>query len=180
LAFANRSAVFQAQRKFKDALVDISLAIDNSYPQHLNHKLLERRKVCTEAIITGHVKVKERDDNDNEKREKEWNTARREKKAYCDEVLFKIKSPNPKIRFAEDFVAIRENKEFGRHVITTKAVRPGTVLIVEDPFVFTLKNGLEDVVTHCASCLRTLNQNGRPCRGCAYVCTYTYILYYIT
>ena len=115
LAFANRSAVFQTQGRFTEALRDTTLAIKHSYPESLMPKLNQRIEACTKFLNTV---------NQNQNMNKIKNESIR-RKQFCDEVLFNIKVPNPRIKNAEDFVEIKENSEFGRHVVVTKDVTPG-------------------------------------------------------
>lgn len=46
IAYANRSSCFEKLRKFSFCLIDIRLAKENGYPQHLMHKIDSRKQRC--------------------------------------------------------------------------------------------------------------------------------------
>lgn len=57
MAYANRSMCFQKLKMYTECLVDINLAKQGSYPEHLMFKLVEREAECLKAIESGEHKI---------------------------------------------------------------------------------------------------------------------------
>lgn len=144
LAFSNRSAVYMELGEYDLCLENIQLAIDCGHPEEKLKKLIERREKCLDFL-----EVLERDPRGNP-----WN-------------FFKLSHPpNKKIPFVVDCIKLRESKKFGRHLITTRALKAGDIICIEEPFhKFNLNSSR---FTNCANCLKSDKLNLFPCCECDY------------
>lgn len=57
MAYANRSMCFQKLNMYTECLVDIGLAKQGKYPEHLMFKLVEREAECLKAIESGEHQI---------------------------------------------------------------------------------------------------------------------------
>ncbi|KAJ6650125.1 SET and MYND domain-containing protein 4, partial [Pseudolycoriella hygida] len=113
LAYGNRSALFVQMKNPYSALRDIDLALSCSYAEHLKKKLLDRKKKCNSFILQ-------------EKRESLKTQERKQRgKNYCNENFLRLKTHNPSISNAEEFVSIEYTKERGRRLVVNRQVSPG-------------------------------------------------------
>lgn len=144
VAIANRSAVYMELGEFELCLENIKLAIDCGYPKQKLDNLLKRQEKCLDML-----EVLEVDPNANP-----WN-------------FFKLSHPpNEKIPFVSNCVELRESKKFGRYLITTKALKTGDIICIEEPFHKFILNSSR--FTHCANCLKSEKLNLFPCCECDY------------
>lgn len=111
LAYGNRSALFVQMKEPHLALQDIKLALDCPYPDTLKNKLIDRQKKCEELLLRKDVKL------NNEK-----NFIG---KTYCDENFLRLKTPNPLVTNAEEFVTINYTKERGRRLVVNRNIPAG-------------------------------------------------------
>lgn len=110
LAYANRSNCFLKLELFQECLNDIALAKNAGYPSTRMSKLDTREQNCKEMMTNA-------------------------KRSYIRE---------PKLDFDEnimypgvaDCLKIEKNSKFGRHVITTRDLKIGQTVLVENPFAF--------------------------------------------
>ena len=145
LAFANRSAVYLEVGEFELCLENIQLAIDcGGYPEEKVQSLMERREKCLDLL-----EVDERD-----AQRDPWNFFKLSEKA------------NKKIPFVIDSIEMRESKQFGRHLITNRALKTGEVICIEKPFYKLIMNSAR--FSHCGNCLKSENLNLFPCCECNY------------
>lgn len=96
-------------------------------------------------------------------------------KEDCDEILKGISSendetktffklsmpPHKKIPFIAESLEVRENEIYGRYIATTKDLKPGDIVVVEEPFYKVLDFELRH--ERCAVCLRQNMLNLFPC-----------------
>lgn len=144
LAFANRSAVYMELSEFEMCLENIELAIDVGYPDDKLEVLTARREKCLDML-----ELHEPDEHKNI-----WN-------------FFKLSHPaNEKIPFVIESIELRDSEKFGRHLITTRALKPGDVLCIEEPFNKFIVNSAR--FSHCANCLKSEKLNLFPCCECNY------------
>lgn len=135
-AYVARSKIFWELKEYQACLDSINLARQHSATKSL--KGLEMK--CRKELIS-----KKTDDDD------PWN-------------FFKLSYPaNPKIPFIADCLEVRESWKFGRGVITTKPLRPGDVVAIEEP-LFRMLN-LESRYSRCANCMSCNKMNLIPCPG---------------
>lgn len=141
LSLANRSAVYFEIKDFELCLENIKLAIDNGYPKDKVKKLLDRREKCLQLPST----------------------------ATCDSPLdyFKLSHPpNENLPFVSNYIELRVSKMFGRHLVTTEALKTGDIICIEEPFHKFINN--ERRFSHCVNCLKSEKLNLIPCGGCNY------------
>lgn len=139
LAYANRSSCFFQEKSYGACLIDIKLAKEAGYPQHLIPKLDKRRADCLNA-------VKERSMKENlvERRMKLSFDAH--EKYPCMTNVLKIKQDNN-----DDFSAFaNEDIDVGKTIAAEKAFLT---------FVF------QQYAMQCSICLKT-NANLIPCEKC--------------
>lgn len=135
-----------------EALKDIQKALDileegdcKAVP-HLKEKLHQRQIVCANARK---LNV--------QKQENVWGHK-----------LFQLQNPGTSILTAESFVDIKYSTERGRHLIVTRDVQAGSVLLKDVPFVHVLNNLLGWETEHCHNCSRR-TFNSIPCKSCSFV-----------
>lgn len=142
LAFGNRSAVYMELGEYDFCLENIQLAIDCGHPEDRLKKLIERREKCLDLL-----EILERDPRSNP-----W-------------TFFKLSHPpNEKIPFVADCIELRASKNYGRHLITTRALKTGDVICIEEPFHRFILNSAR--FTNCANCLKCDKLNLFPCCEC--------------
>lgn len=141
-AFGNRSAVYMELGEYDLCLENIQLAIDCGYPEDRMKNLLERKEKCLELL-----EILQRDP-----RADPWN-------------FFKLSHPpNKKIPFVADCIELRESKKYGHHLITTRALKTGDIICIEEPVHRFILNSSR--FTNCANCLRCDKLNLFPCCEC--------------
>lgn len=138
LAYANRSLCYFQLEMYKKCLADIELAKRNHYPENLMGKLNKRKINCMEQMATA--------DNQTEDRQPKLDF-----------------DPNEKFPCLADVVDIRKNSKYGRHIVATKDIAIGNVIIVEKSCVSEL---FDDKYMVCNNCCKE-NQNFIPCTKCA-------------
>lgn len=137
LAYASRSAWFFQKKMFKKCLTDMELAKENNYPERLMHKLESRKIKCQKLMET----------------EEDAGEVADPKLSY---------EPNEMFPCLANVVDIRNNAEFGRHIVATEAIGVGETIMVEPCYYGdTLKNRYK----LCNICLKE-NGNFIPCKKC--------------
>ena len=142
LGFANRSAVYLVLKLYEECLENIKSACDYGYPEDKVCKLKEREEKCENYM----KKCSQRVNNDHLS-------------------FFKLSHPaNPKIPFIVDCLKLQENEKYGCYLITTKDLKTGDVIAIEEPFY---KFVDKDVYhSRCANCLKSNKLNLIPCDDC--------------
>lgn len=142
LAYANRSAVYKDAELYKECLANIELARQHGYPKDKIQKLDEREEKCKKLMEIHRADPK----ND------PWN-------------FFKLSHPpNEKIPFIVNCLELKENKKFGRYIVTNSDLKPGDIIAIEEPFyTFTDKNVC---FSRCAYCLKSNKLSLIPCMSC--------------
>ncbi|XP_012270272.1 SET and MYND domain-containing protein 4 [Orussus abietinus] len=180
LAYGNRSAVLFRLKKYKECLEDIERALSSNYPDDSRPKLLLRREMCFKVLgeLDREKKFQETHQLMEKMSVKEGSKAVLEnmvRMIKLDELrgkvnekeypLPEIASCNPEVPVASDGVQIKYDDIFGRHLVATRDIKPGEILVVEKPYALVLAP--ERRYTHCAKCL-TIAWNGIPCDHCVY------------
>lgn len=166
LAYTNRSAVLLQKNFNKEALVDIQRALTLVSESHLKDipipnlmdKLKERMGKCQQTIVKIQTKA-ELCEGDDDKRKEEQQVL---------QTLFQVQNPNKTLPNVENFVKFNYDKVRGRHLVVTKDVKPGNVLLLDQPFVSVLNKLLRWETEHCTNCSRII-VNGIPCQECTFV-----------
>lgn len=165
LAYTNRSAVLLQKNFNKEALVDIQRALTLVSQSHLKDipipnlmdKLKERMEKCQQTITKIQSKVSESCEDDKHKEEQR-----------LLQTLFTVQNPNKTVPNVESFVKFNYSKVQGRHLIVTRDVKAGSVLLFDQPFVSVLSKLLRWETEHCTNCSRII-VNGIPCQECTFV-----------
>jgi SET and MYND domain-containing protein 4 len=140
-AYANRSAVYLQLKEADKCLENIQLARDHKYPNE--QKLKERQKQAED------LKETQREDPEN-------NPANLIKLTY---------SPDVKYPSIANCLELRKNDQFGRHVVTKRALNPGDIVCLEPMIVkTTLADGN---YKRCRNCLKSNYLNLIPCDKCS-------------
>lgn len=143
LLYANRSVVYLIIKKYKECLENIKLAKKLGYPKEKMSKLVNRESSCYWSSSTT-------DFNKNDK---------------IVESFFKLSyKSHPTIPFIIDGIELRRSEEFGRHLITTRDIKPGDIIAIEEPIIKVNMPGVE--YKRCARCLRENNLILIPCKDC--------------
>ncbi|KAK7073075.1 hypothetical protein SK128_000179 [Halocaridina rubra] len=144
--YANRSAVFLTMMDYEKCLRDIDLAFEYGYPDLLKSKLLERKERCL---------VAQKQMTEDGKLATNIQTAMRKAP-----VLEKYSDTVPGFSSA---LQLTYSELEGRHVIATRNIHPGEVLVVEESHCtdFIIKSS----ELHCSICLVKCN-NPLPCPNC--------------
>ncbi|XP_062557082.1 SET and MYND domain-containing protein 4 [Armigeres subalbatus] len=114
IAYANRSAVCYELKEYAACLVNIRLARENSYPEHLLFKLDNREKDCLKQVA-----------------EAEGKQLHEESERRVPKLSYK---PNPKIPHISDCIELKEDDQFGQYLITNRNLNAGDIIIEEKPF----------------------------------------------
>lgn len=138
LLYAKRSAVYFAGKVYSRCLENIQLARENGFPAARMSELDEREKACL---------------NKKDGIFDPWS-------------FFKLSHPpNEKIPFIVNCLELREDNNFGRHIVTTRDLKAGDIIAIEDPF-FTFWHDSGDV-WRCSFCLKSNFSSLIPCQKCA-------------
>lgn len=143
---ANRSAVYFELRMTRACIQNIRFArLSRVYPERLMEKLAKREADC--KLYEEESKVQE-----------EWlkpTTARMKLAPHAD------------VPFIAAALELRNNEQFGRHVVANKRLVPGDVIAIEEPFTRVLLPALR--FQRCWNCLCEFGMNLLPCNRCTSV-----------
>lgn len=141
LGYANRSAVYCALGLHDDCLKNIELAMKiSTLPATVMDKLNKRKTLCLEQ--------------------------------RTDKIISMINPqlsfpPHPQVPFIANCLELRENTQYGRHIITTVDLKAGDVVAIEESFCSCVPCELK--YQRCENCLIENNQNLIPCKYCTSV-----------
>jgi len=140
LAYANRSAVYLEMKQFDLCLDNIRLARGNKYQNE--DKLRQREQRC--------IDMKNNSDLD---------------PLLEKEEFFKLSYPaNENIPFIVNCIELRQNQEFGLHIVATKDLNPGDIIGIEDIFFPSINMVARWAL--CTYCLKSNIHSLIPCDGC--------------
>lgn len=140
MAYANRSAIYFEAGFFESCLINIELALDHDYPARLTPKLLERREKCLTDM----------------------NNQPDAATTYQPTADFELSYPaDPRAPFIIDGIKVETNLKYGRHIVTTKNLKPGDVICMEEIFSKAIRK--EVVYSHCFNCLDHHFLDLKPC-----------------
>lgn len=142
-AYSNRSALLLHLHKYDECLIDVERAFQITKSEELKIKLLARKTKCL-MLTQGAKSLK--------------NQSQSQK--LPEMVLSK------KIPCAEDCFSIKYNEQIGRHLVATRDIKPGKVIIVEEGYAAFPKRA--HVYLTCSRCL-CFAWTGIPCDSCALV-----------
>ncbi|XP_023248036.1 SET and MYND domain-containing protein 4-like, partial [Copidosoma floridanum] len=146
LAYSNRSALLFRLHKYQECLVDIKMAHQITKSDELRVKLLTRKMKCmklrndkSNSIGSGNVEAVE---------------------------SLAVGNRSPTIPCAYDCVTLAHNEKFGTHVVATKNIEPGQVIVIEKALAqFPSRDKTYLVCSHCLA----FACNGLPCKSCVVV-----------
>lgn len=142
IAYANRSAVYFKFSMFANCVENIDLAFrTRKYPQDLTHKLYTRRMCCKLILSSKDCSG-----------EDEWKEPRL---SY---------PPHPKVSSIANCLEIRENSQFGRHLVTTRDLYPGDIIGILKPLCVAKANRYQ--YERCENCSLERWENLIPCPTC--------------
>lgn len=149
LAYANRSAVFFEMKLFGNSLKNIALAREFHYPPTKMEILTQREEKCQDMSKQQIQPINP------------WN-------------FFKLShKTNRKLRCAIDYLEFRSNDKFGKHIVTSRNIKVGDVLVIEKPFCSVLLSESRFVeidrtnkFQRCAECLMDNQLDLIPCESC--------------
>lgn len=145
LAYANRSAIYFEMKLYENCLKNLKLAMQNGYPTESIDKLKKREEISLSMI------------NNNS------NSSSRNVLLGAEYLKLTYKA-NEKLPFLADCLEIKNDKIFGRYIITKKALKPGDIICCEEPFSKIV------LPTHrfkyCANCLNDNFLDLISCTGC--------------
>lgn len=176
LAYSNRAVVLFRVNRFAECLLDLERALDSEFriDDKFTLKLQFRKAECLQRLATQSYSeaqfwLTEIPQNDNTRR-----TWMQELKNYPvksnesfmvdqETVVPKITHPNEKFPCASDAIDVNYSETFGRHVVATRDIDAGELLMVEKPYQNYLNEGMS--YTYCNYCLRVM-WAGIPCEQC--------------
>lgn len=196
LAYANSSAVLFNLKRFHECLRGIQLALSNGYPEELRYKVFDRQGKCfvelgkfeeartcfgkaKQALNGSSLDEKKKDmwykdleveicrvqEDENSKRQTSTN------KIFMDEVFELPKlthGHNTMLVSASCAIDIVTSSASGRHLVATRNIDVGDILVIEKPFASVLLPCHVD--SHCYHCLTlTSNVIPTPCHQCSMV-----------
>uniref|UniRef100_A0A182X8H9 MYND-type domain-containing protein n=1 Tax=Anopheles quadriannulatus TaxID=34691 RepID=A0A182X8H9_ANOQN len=155
LAYGNRSAVCLKFGLYEECLENIRLARASNYPMQLADKLNKREQYVKRCI--------EEDAEEFSDRVTHTPGQYRPRKSG---------HPAPKLSYEAHAnvpqlvkcVELRQNSEFGRHLVTTQHLKAGDVLLIEKPYASMLND--KERYKRCAFCHNEDTFTLIPCEGC--------------
>ncbi|XP_017884795.1 SET and MYND domain-containing protein 4-like [Ceratina calcarata] len=181
LAYANRSAILVKLHKYEMSLQDIDRALTLTCPDNVRAKLCVRKIECLNALRDPKVKnsIEEArcsleglclDDTLRKKFIEQLDSMKmarnvRKRGDLKQPPVPEINNRNVEVPCASDAVRIEYNEEYGRHVVATRDIKPGEVVVVEKPYSLMLT--YENVYSHCSNCLEVSWAN-IPCDHCTF------------
>ncbi|XP_056414677.1 SET and MYND domain-containing protein 4 isoform X2 [Hyla sarda] len=165
VCFANRSAALFHLGHFSACLEDIEHAQQNGYPERLQSKILQRQADCLQ-------KQKQRDISNTK-------SSRTESKCVVNHRQQELKG-NPQLPHASSSVNLKVSASKGRHLVASKDIGEGELLICEEAYVsvgipdresVTKKNTGDISITncdlYCHHCLQRMTAP-LPCQHCSF------------
>lgn len=144
MALLERASVFITIELFDEALQNIDLGYVIARDENERHLLGIKKNKCLEAM----EKLK---------------SIMQYRKIIPKQLTPKLSfAPRRNIPFAGNCLEIAESDKFGRHVITTKDLSPGDILVLEAPFTSVLDKSM--LYKRCNNCNRSNNYNLIPCQ----------------
>lgn len=170
LAYANRSAALFKLNKYEDCIKDIDRAFNLKYPDRLKTKLYKRKGLClmslgrpgatymfSQALLWVDHMTLNKDEQDDAKHDLAMQILTPYPPPNLPEKAIeypfeKVLQPNSIIPAASDAIAVKYSERYGRHVVATRKIEPGEVLVIEKPFCKRLTS--QNILTNCSYCLR--------------------------
>jgi SET and MYND domain-containing protein 4 len=141
LLYGNRSAVYFEVKRYQECIENIQMAKKFIGKEKIT-KLIERQEKCREIMKS--------------QQQKHENPA-------VD--FFKLSYKcNEKIPFIIEGIEPKTSDKYGHYLITTKDLKTGDIIAIEEPFIKYVKGGFEQ--ERCVNCVRHNFFNLMPCDEC--------------
>lgn len=144
IAYANRASVFLTTGHFEFCMDNIELALQHGCPSDMYEKLQKRKEDCLRLM--------------------EQNLVKQMRQVTLSDSTYTLPplshEPNEKIPFIVDCIELTKTEQRGRGLVTKKDLKPGDILILEEPFLKTLKE--DRLYTHCFNCMQSNALNLKP------------------
>ena len=141
LGYANRSAVYVHSKMYAKSIANIKLAREHGYPAAKLSRLRDREELCEKMIADG------------------------EETTFDHWSFFKLSHPaNEHIPFIINCLELRENVKYGRHIVTTKDLKTGDIISIEEPVFSILDENAKS--NHCSFCMKSNKLSLIPCTEC--------------
>lgn len=151
LAYANRSAVYFEMKLFNVSLNNIELAKKCGYPVKNISTLDRRAEKCRQQVE---------------------NEVTKDEKSY--DFIKLSREVNAKLPFVAKCLEMRENKKFGRFIITNSDLNVGEIIVIEKPFFKVMKSDGRyencdetNKFQRCANCMNDNFLDLIPCSQCS-------------
>lgn len=147
LGYSNRSAACMKLKMYEACLENIEMARSVAgCPAMLTEKLSLRESKCKQLQLSA---------------------ANKNKKISGPPLEPKLSyPPHPTVPFIVNCLELRDN-ESGRHVVTTKDLKMGQIISIDEPFCKENPSGKRYEL--CENCYRANNNSLIPCKGCTLV-----------
>ncbi|XP_041780149.1 SET and MYND domain-containing protein 4-like isoform X3 [Anopheles merus] len=149
LAYANRSVVCLQMHRYEECLANIRLAREANYPARLADKLDKREEQAKEELAKSNEKKKKKKKDD-----------------LKPELPLSFPG-HEHMPHVANCLQLQQNEQYGRHVVTTRRLKVGDVMMLDTPFVKTLQEDCRYV--RCDFCHAERPFTLIPCEGCTWV-----------
>ncbi|KAK0071736.1 hypothetical protein PV326_000916, partial [Microctonus aethiopoides] len=184
-AYGNRSAALYESGLYDDSLIDIERALKIGYNDDTKAKLYARRAKCIYALEKKMTPEVTRAISDARKWLEKMNGIKKKllmnildefpgnlsiKKPFSKnnkrKLIPKIPNDNPKIPGVSGAITLKYSQEHGRHVVATKDINVGEVIMVQKSYVNYIS--ADSYYKYCANCCKLVFA-GIPCHQCVNV-----------
>ncbi|XP_041784949.1 SET and MYND domain-containing protein 4-like [Anopheles merus] len=155
LAYGNRSAVCLRFDMYEECLESIRLARASNYPARLADKLNKREQHVKRCI----------EEMDAELSDGEPIEVGKHRSRYMGYPVLKLSyEAHANVPQLVKCVELRQDSQYGRHLVTTQKLKVGDVLLIEKPYASMLND--QERYKRCAFCHNEDRFTLIPCEGC--------------
>lgn len=162
LGYSNRSALLMHLHQYKYCLVDVNRALQITQSVKLKCKLQARKQKCLvlmknwNAEKNSEESIKDQSSGDNTKLVATKNGEVLELPSF---------TPSTFMQSASEAITVKYDNKFGRHLVATRYIKPGEVIIAERGYTcYPIIKHRHLICSHCLS----FPWNGIPCKSCAF------------
>ncbi|XP_058794975.1 SET and MYND domain-containing protein 4-like isoform X1 [Phymastichus coffea] len=157
LAYGNRSALLLHLHQYQQCLDDINRALQITNSTKLISKLHARKQKCLQLM-----------ENLNKKKNYEESIIDSISKENNHTLKLPTIAPSTVIQSASEAITVKYNEKYGRHLIATRYIKPGEIIIAEKGYVCYPMTCHRYLI--CSHCL-IFAWSGISCESCAF-CVY--------
>lgn len=182
LALANQSAVLLRLEKYKECLQMIDRCLTQSLPNSTKFKLLVRKVECqkimgdsglAKTVSQATKMIKKQPSKSQHSMQDSLSKAQKARGVYISKddwfekmvQVLGLPLPNEEIPAASSSLELKYDEDKGRHFVAAKDIRPGEILILEEPYLTRSRLCSFD---YCYGCLNPA-YNVVPCKHCVAV-----------